>query len=284
VPELPEVETVRAGLAALLTPAPVSAVDVRCARSVRRTPGGAREFAASLVGRTPVAWRRRGKFLWAELDDGRALLAHLGMSGQLLLPDPGAEPGPHTRVLVDFDGPGRDLWFVDQRTFGYLAVEDLVGGVPRHVSHIAPDPLDPAFDDQRFTAALRRRRTGLKRALLDQQLISGVGNIYADEALHAAHLHYARRSEGITRSEAERLLAAIRAVFAAAISAGGTSFDDLYVDVNGSSGYFDRSLAVYGRQDQPCDECGVLIVRRSWMNRSSYFCPGCQPPPVRPRP
>jgi formamidopyrimidine-DNA glycosylase len=160
---------------------------------------------------------------------------------------------------------------------------EMSDGVPLPIAHIAPDPLEKAFDEEAFFRALRRRRTGLKRALLDQSLISGVGNIYADESLWRARLHWARPTETLNRPEAARVLAAAREVMEAALLAGGTSFDSLYVNVNGESGYFDRSLNVYGREDEPCPRCGSPIRRDAFMNRSSYTCPTCQPRPRRAR-
>jgi len=176
-----------------------------------------------------------------------------------------------------------ELRFVDQRTFGGLALAEGGAELPPVISHIARDPLDPEFDDAAFSAALRRRRTGLKRALLDQSLISGVGNIYADEALWRARLHYARPTETLTRAQVDAVLAGARTVMGAALEQGGTSFDALYVDVNGQSGYFDRTLEVYGRVGEPCSRCGTLIRREPFMNRSSHFCPQCQPRPRRGR-
>jgi formamidopyrimidine-DNA glycosylase len=177
---------------------------------------------------------------------------------------------------------------VDQRTFGGLSVEPLVEGVgggpvPRSVVHIALDPLDPAFDDAAFAAALRRKRTGLKRALLDQNLVSGIGNIYADEALWRARLHYTRPTETLRPAEIARVLDAVREVMASALAEGGTSFDSLYVNVNGESGYFDRSLEAYGREGRACGRCGSEIRREAFMNRSSFSCPRCQPRPRRAR-
>ncbi len=166
--------------------------------------------------------------------------------------------------------------FVDQRTFGGLAIEPLIDGVPRTVAHIARDPFDPLFDDVDFAKRLRRKQTGLKRALLDQTLVSGIGNIYADESLWRAQLHYARAADRLPRADALSVLHAARAVMSDALDQGGTSFDSLYVDVNGSSGYFSRSLAVYGQQDKPCLRCGTPIRRESFMNRSSFLCPTCQ--------
>jgi formamidopyrimidine-DNA glycosylase len=286
VPELPEVETVRAGLERHVVGRRTSTVEVFGARTLRRHPAGPPDFLARLTGRTIVSARRRGKYLWLPLDDEMNLLAHLGMSGQLLATEPGTPDGPHLRARVRFDDGGSELRFVDQRTFGSLALADpelTADGVPSVLAHVAPDPLEPAFDPDRFAGALRRRRTGLKRALLDQTLISGIGNIYADESLWRARLHYARATDGMRRAEIDRLLDAVREVMLAAIAAGGTSFDALYVAVNGQSGWFDRSLKAYGRADEPCSRCGTPIVRMTFMNRSSYLCPHCQPRPRRGR-
>jgi formamidopyrimidine-DNA glycosylase len=208
-----------------------------------------------------------------------ALLAHLGMSGQLLVGDPDRSLSPHVRAVFTFTDGGPDLRFTDQRTFGHLLFAPGGAELPGPIAHIAPDPLEDVFDAAAFAASLRKRRTGIKRALLDQSLISGVGNIYADEALWRAKLHYARATDTLTRPEITRLLAAIREVMRTALAAGGTSFDSLYVNVNGESGYFDRSLAVYGREGEPCPRCGTPIRRDPFMNRSSYSCPRCQPRP-----
>src|SRR5215210_2422152 len=284
MPELPEVEVVRRGLESFVVGRTISAVSVAHPRAVRRhLPGGA-HFEARLAGRTILATRRRGKYLWLPLDDGDAVLAHLGMSGQLLVRPADAPDETHLRVRFRFaDDVGTELRFVDQRTFGGLALSDGGAELPAEISHIARDPLDPAFDDAAFSAALRRRRTGLKRALLDQTLVSGVGNIYADEALWRARLHYARPTEALTRAQVGAVLAGARTVMRAALEQGGTSFDALYVDVNGQSGYFDRTLEVYGRAGEPCRRCGTLIRREPFMNRSSHFCPRCQPRPRRGR-
>jgi len=299
VPELPEVETVRDGLARHVLGRRVTGVEVRRDYSVRRHTGGPLDFAGRLDGRRLDAAVRRGKFLWLLLDDGDdALMAHLGMSGQLLVRQPG-EPRlehPHLRVRASLDDESA-LDFVDQRTFGHLSVPDLVptpdglpGGlgspapvVPEPVAHIARDLLDPALDHDALVAAVRRRKTGLKRALLDQTLVSGIGNIYADEGLWRAQLHYARPTETLRRSEVERALAGAHEVMTEALAQGGTSFDALYVNVNGASGYFDRSLAVYGQEGRPCPPCGTPVRRDAFMNRSSYSCPHCQPRPRRGR-
>lgn len=283
MPELPEVEVVRRGLQGGVVGRTVAAVTVDHPRAVRRHAAGSDDFAALLTGRRFVAARRRGKYLWLPLDTGDALQAHLGMSGQLLVVPPHRPAGPHLRVRVAFADAGPELRFVDQRTFGGLTVVRDGAELPSTIAHIARDPLDPEFDDAGFLAGLRRRRTGLKRALLDQRLISGIGNIYADEALWAARLHYARPTETLGRPEGTRLLAAVRAVLAAALAAGGTSFDALYVSVNGESGRFDRDLAVYGRAGLPCPRCGTAIRRDPFMNRSSFTCPRCQPRPRRAR-
>jgi formamidopyrimidine-DNA glycosylase len=307
VPELPEVETVRRGLAQHVTGREVASVEVLHPRAVRRDPG---LFATILPGHLMELPQRRGKYLWLPLAaapsvtsaapsaatspsvptappvaDGspaeQALLAHLGMSGQLLVGDPDRPLSPHVRVRFTFTDGGPDLRFTDQRTFGHLAVVPFATGltIPAPIAHIAPDPLEPEFDPADFAARLRRRRTGVKRALLDQSLISGVGNIYADESLWRAKLHWARATDTLTKPEITRLLEAINEVLNDALKVGGTSFDSLYVNVNGESGYFDRSLGAYGRAGLPCERCGTPIRRDSFMNRSSFTCPRCQPLP-----
>jgi formamidopyrimidine-DNA glycosylase len=287
VPELPEVEVVRDGLARWVAGRTVDAVEVHHPRAVRRHVPGAADFGARIAGRTICSAERRGKYLWLPLDSGEAVTAHLGMSGQLLVEAADAPDEKHLRVRLTFTDGGRELRFVDQRTFGGLAVDELVEVdgtvVPATVAHIARDPLDPAFGDAAFVAGLRARRTGLKRALLDQTLVSGIGNIYADEALWRAMLHYARPTETLTRPAALQLLGHVRDVMTEALAQGGTSFDSLYIDVNGQSGYFDRSLNAYGRADEPCARCGSPIRRDAFMNRSSFTCPRCQPRPRRGR-
>jgi formamidopyrimidine-DNA glycosylase len=282
VPELPEVEVVRRGLDRLVVGRRISAVEALHPRSTRRHVAGPADFEAQLRGRRIVGTRRRGKYLWLPLDNDAALLAHLGMSGQLLVRPPGAPASPHLRVRIGLEADA-ELWFVDQRTFGGLSVSPDGAVLPPEIAHIAPDPLDPQFDAEAFAAALRRRRTGLKRALLDQTLVSGIGNIYADEALWRARLHYARPTETLRRREVQAVLDGVVAVMTAALEAGGTSFDRLYVDVDGESGYFTRSLSVYGRAGQPCRACGTPIRRYPFMNRSAYTCPTCQRRPRRAR-
>ncbi|MFN2536047.1 MAG: bifunctional DNA-formamidopyrimidine glycosylase/DNA-(apurinic or apyrimidinic site) lyase [Pseudonocardiaceae bacterium] len=284
MPELPEVEVVRLGLAEHVTGRTLAAVEVHHPRSVRRHLAGELDFVARLAGRQIRAARRRGKYLWLDLGAEEALLAHLGMSGQMRIQPPNAADEKHLRVRLQFADSGAELRFVDQRTFGGLSVEDVVDGLPAPIVHIARDPLDPLFDPDAVVAGLRHRRTGLKRALLDQTLVSGIGNIYADEALWRARLHGSRPTATLTRAQGRTVLAAVTEVMTEALAAGGTSFDALYVNVNGASGYFDRSLAAYGQAGHPCPRCGTPIHRESFMNRSSYSCPRCQPRPRHPHP
>jgi formamidopyrimidine-DNA glycosylase len=338
VPELPEVETVRAGIEQHVVGRTVAAAEVFNPRAVRRDLAGPDGFAAAMAGRTFLRAERRGKYLWFALDDTEALLAHLGMSGQFIVGDPDRPLSPHVRVRFTFTDGGPDLRFTDQRTFGHLMlcplrgddppdyggtlpphspptggrrqnrdapravaeVKDqglgsaggpqpgppgavaevkalgLVRFVPEPIAHIAADPLEDAFDAKDFAARLTRKKTQLKRALLDQSLVSGIGNIYADEALWRAKLHWARPTETLRPAEVSRLLEAVRDVLSEALKAGGTSFDALYVNVNGESGYFDRSLNAYGREGEPCGRCATPIRRDAFMNRSSYSCPTCQ--------
>jgi formamidopyrimidine-DNA glycosylase len=277
VPELPEVETVRDGLQRHVVGHTIESVAVLHSRPVRRDPRGPAGFAAALTGRRFDAARRRGKYLWLPLDNGDALLGHLGMSGQLVVQQPGRPDERHLRVR--FDLGDRQLRFVDQRMFGGLAVSSCGAELPPEIAHIARDPFDPEFDDDLFVGKVRRRTAGIKRLLLDQTLVSGVGNIYADEALWRAQVHGDRPGERLRPVDVRRVLAEARAVMGAALLEGGTSFDALYVNVNGESGYFARSLHAYGRQGQACDRCGTPIRRVEFMNRSSFFCPRCQPVP-----
>jgi formamidopyrimidine-DNA glycosylase len=298
MPELPEVEVVRAGLARHVVGATITCVEVLHPRPVRRDPRGPAGFATALTGRRLEGARRRGKYLWLPLDNGDALLGHLGMSGQLLVQRPDAEPEKHLRVRIGLEGadegrpfetgaerPAQDkeLRFVDQRMFGGLSVSAGGAELPPEIAHIARDPLDPEFDDDAFVARVRRRTSGIKRQLLDQNLVSGVGNIYADEALWRARLHGERSGDRLTARQVHELLGHAREVMKEALGQGGTSFDSLYVNVNGESGYFDRALHAYGREGEPCERCGTPMRRVAFMNRSSYFCPVCQPVPRRRR-
>lgn len=281
MPELPEVETVRLGLTEWVVGRRIKSVEVLHPRAVRRHAAGGADFAAALAGRTITAVRRRGKYLWFSLDSGDAILGHLGMSGQMLVVNGSRPAGPHLRVRFRFTDRGPELRFVDQRTFGGLLLSPGGADLPAEIAHIALDPFDPEFDPAVVVAALARRRGGIKRALLDQTLISGVGNIYADEALWRSRLHGEREAAALSRRAAHALLTNVADVMAEALRHGGTSFDALYVNVNGESGYFDRSLAVYGREGEPCLRCGAAIRREAFMNRSSYSCPRCQRRPRR---
>ena len=295
MPELPEVEVVRAGLEPAVTGARISGVEVLDQRSLKRHAAASGVFADVLMGQTITAAVRRGKFLWFPLENGQALVTHLGMSGQMLLREPGMDDRL-TRIRIGIESPDHGelvVNFVDQRIFGGMAVDLMLptadgfpGGfsgavigpalVPSQVAHIARDPMDPAFDTDRFLRLLARKATGVKRALLDQTLVSGIGNIYADEALWAARIHYDQQASSLSRARSDLLLAEVRAVLAKALAEGGTSFDAQYVNVNGASGYFAHSLNAYGRQGEPCARCGTPIRREKFMNRSSHFCPRCQ--------
>ena len=275
MPELPEVETIRLGLDPHVRGRRITGARVLRDRAVRRQPGGEAEFADRLVGRTITGTGRRGKFLWLSLDDESTLLIHLGMSGQLIIPGPDTPPSPHVRAVVELDG--RTLQFRDQRTFGWVwACDADADGVPVPASHIARDLMDPRVDPVALAHVIRRRTSGIKRVLLNQEVVSGIGNIYADEMLWAARVHGETPADEVSVRTLAKLLRAGREVMGRAIEVGGTSFDALYVNVNGESGYFARDLEAYGREGEPCGRCGAPIVRATFMNRSSFFCPRCQ--------
>jgi formamidopyrimidine-DNA glycosylase len=323
VPELPEVEVVRAGLHPAVTGAVVERVEILEPRSLRRHPGHEEDFVDRLTGATILSAVRRGKFLWFPLSatapiDGAAageplaLVAHLGMSGQVLLRGHDQLDERLLRIRLDLAHPERPdvrLAFVDQRIFGSMALDEMVPaadgaaagfsgatllghdmpelaepqdpapwvtGIPHQVSHIARDPLDPAFDERAFSRRLRARHSGVKRALLDQTLVSGIGNIYADESLWASKIHFDQPGDTLSARRVALLVLEIRAVLYKALAEGGTSFDEQYKNVNGESGYFAHSLNAYGQQGKPCPRCGTLIRRVSFMNRGSHFCPRCQ--------
>ena len=283
MPELPEVEVVRRGLQAHVVGRTITAVRVHHPRAVRRHEAGPADLTARLLDARITGTDRRGKYLWLALDDGDfALVVHLGMSGQMLL---GTVPNAgHLRIAALLDD-GTTLSFVDQRTFGGWLLADLVNVdgsvVPAPVAHLARDPLDPRFDIDSVVNVLRRKHSEIKRQLLDQTVVSGIGNIYADEALWRAKVNGARIADTLTRSKLTAVLESAAEVMRDALAQGGTSFDSLYVNVNGQSGYFDRSLNVYGREGKPCRRCGAVVRREKFMNRSSYYCPRDQP---RPRP
>lgn len=287
MPELPEVEVVRSGLEPAVAGATVRRVEVLDDRSLRRHDGPAEDFVERLTGARLTVPQRRGKFLWIPLGESpEAVVVHLGMSGQVLLRAPDAPRDRLTRIVLDVDQPGHGpvrVDFVDQRIFGSMALDALVPAadhpeqlIPTQVAHIARDPVDPLFDDAAFLRALARKDTGIKRALLDQTLVSGIGNIYADEALWASRIHYAQPTRTLSRPRASALLAEVRVVLGRALAEGGTSFDAQYVNVNGASGYFSHSLNAYGQHGRPCPRCGRPIVREQFMNRGSHFCRFCQ--------
>jgi len=280
MPELPEVEVVRRGLAAHVTGKTITAVRVHHPRAVRRHEAGPADLTARLLDAKITGTGRRGKYMWLTLDDGSALVVHLGMSGQMLL---GEVPNEnHLRIATLLDD-GTALSFVDQRTFGGWMLADLVTvdgtDVPMPVAHLARDPLDPAFNRDGVVTVLRRKHSEIKRQLLDQTVVSGIGNIYADEALWRARVNGARLASSLSRAKLGELLDAAADVMSDALGQGGTSFDSLYVNVNGESGYFDRSLDAYGREGEPCRRCGAVMRREKFMNRSSFYCPKCQPRP-----
>lgn len=279
MPELPEVEVVRRGLHEHVVGRQIAAVRVQHPRAVRRYLAGPREFQSRLERARITGTARRGKYLWLILDRTDALLAHLGMSGQMLVLPHADLGGVHERIRFVFADDGPDLSFVDQRTFGHMLIDDGGALLPSVISHIARDPFDPQFDIESVIRHIKSRQTSIKRALLDQQTVSGIGNIYADEALWLARIHGERPTAQLTKPQIRRTLEAARAVMADALTQGGTSFDALYVNVNGQSGYFDRSLQAYGQRDRPCARCGAPIRREQFMNRSSYSCPRCQPRP-----
>jgi formamidopyrimidine-DNA glycosylase len=280
MPELPEVEVVRRGLAAHVTGRTISAVRVHHPRAVRRHEAGPADLTARLLDARITGTDRRGKYLWLTLDDGSALVVHLGMSGQMLLGEVRNEN--HLRIAALLDD-GTALSFVDQRTFGGWMLAELVTvdgtDVPMPVAHLARDPLDPKFNRDGVVTVLRRKHSEIKRQLLDQTVVSGIGNIYADEALWRAKVNGARVASSLTRAKLGELLDAATGVMADALGQGGTSFDALYVNVNGESGYFERSLDAYGREGEPCRRCGAVMRREKFMNRSSFYCPKCQPRP-----
>ena len=283
MPELPEVEVVRRGLDAHVVGATVNSVQVLHPRAVRRHEPGPRDLALHLTGQKVASAERRGKYLWLVLEPADlALVVHLGMSGQMLVQPPTVPDEKHLRIRAVLDN-GADLRFVDQRTFGGWALAPLmeVDGdrLPLPVAHIARDPMDPRFDPDAVVAVLRSKHTEIKRALLDQTVVSGIGNIYADEALWRARIHGNRPTDALSRPTLRAVLDAAAEVMAQALGQGGTSFDALYVNVNGESGYFERSLNVYGRENEGCRRCGAPIRREKFMNRSSYSCPKCQPRP-----
>ena len=273
MPELPEVEVVRRGLATHLVGRSLDQVVVEDSRSLKRHAMGPQHFIDRLTGRQVIGVERRGKYLWWTLDDGASVVVHLGMSGQVLVSDVKSDHR-HLRLWFALDD-GRVIAFVDQRIFGGMFIDEV--NPPAAISHIALDPLDPEFDREQVASRLASKSAGIKKVLLDQNVVSGIGNIYADEALWRARLHYAQIAHTLTREQALELLDHAREVMVQALDQGGTSFDSLYVNVEGEGGYFSRSLEAYGRAGEPCSRCGTPIIRETFMNRGSHFCPSCQP-------
>lgn len=296
MPELPEVETVRSGLAQHLVGASVEAISVFDQRSLKKNFAGAEGFCKELIGSKFQAVVRRGKFMWLPLSGSRALVGHLGMSGQILLRTPGFVADGQTRVVLDVRSASAEMFevrFVDQRLFGALVLDDLVltsdlkpaghspeaavtNLIPLKVSHIARDLLDPFFDSESVVSRMRNRNSGIKRVLLDQNLLSGIGNIYADESLWLAKLHFEQPASSISKRKLSELVDIAGGVLQRAVLQGGTSFDEQYKNVNGESGYFSQSLNAYGQSGKACSRCGGLIKREAWANRGSHFCPKCQ--------
>jgi formamidopyrimidine-DNA glycosylase len=296
VPELPEVETVRAGLTNHVIGALVKDIDVHDTRSLKRNFSGPDGFVNELTGERLQAVIRRGKFLWLPITASRALVCHLGMSGQVLVRSKDFGEDKLTRVTVSLEKPSGEeieMRFVDQRLFGGMQIDDLVETgdsypagyfpegegsflIPTSVSHIARDLLDPNFDAGSVVSKMRRRNSGIKRVLLDQNLLSGIGNIYADESLWRSRLHYDRPASAISAKKLSELIEVTKEVLREAVERGGTSFDEQYKNVNGESGYFSQDLNAYSRAGLPCQRCGSSIKREAWANRSSYFCPKCQ--------
>jgi formamidopyrimidine-DNA glycosylase len=275
MPELPEVETVRRGLAHFLTGYTIrSAQDLhpRLLKPASIAP------LSTVIGARITSINRRGKFMWFELDRDYALVAHLGMSGQFLIAQKDRPAPGHVRAQFQLSRGfnKRELAFSDQRTFGWLSVEELTDGIPQSALHIAPDPFDPLFDRSTVISQIKTRKAAIKSVILNQEIMSGVGNIYADESLWRAKIHPEIPACDLSSKKIASLVDAATEVMAEAIKVGGTSFDSLYINVNGESGFFETSLAAYGQEHQPCPRCGREIRRIAFGSRSSHFCPKCQ--------
>lgn len=278
MPELPEVETVRRGLARAMPGKRIVKLDIL-------HKGGNRQSSDrplhSVDGAKIIDIKRRGKFLWFVLDRDFALVGHLGMSGQMLICPREKPAEKHLRIRIDYGDKKREFRFVDQRTFGWMAIDELVRvnrrKIPRSFLRIAPDIFDPEFDRDSVIARIKRSRSQIKKVLLDQSILSGIGNIYADEALWLSKIHPERRADRLSDDEIRTILRSVRYVMTRALARGGTSFDDMYINVNGESGYFEISLNAYGREDEPCRRCHRLIRRIAFANRSTHYCPQCQP-------
>ncbi len=284
MPELPEVEVVRKGLAKHVKNRKISNAKVRNNRALRNFEFSTKTFEKTVAGFTINSVERRGKFLWMTLkNSSQAISAHLGMSGQMLMVKKNEKPSTHARVTFDFSDTKRSLHFIDQRTFGWVNLEELVEAkdkrlVPQSVLHISPDLFEETFDMDKTISNIKRRKTGIKQALLNQEIVAGIGNIYADEALWLAKTHWADVCENLSEKKIKEILISAKEVMTKALEKGGTSFDDLYIDVNGESGYFENELNAYGREGERCYRCDLEMVREAFSNnRSSTICPNCQP-------
>jgi formamidopyrimidine-DNA glycosylase len=284
MPELPEVEVVRKGLAKHVKNRKISNAKVRNNRALRNFEFSTKTFEKTVSGFTINSVERRGKFLWMTLkNSSQAISAHLGMSGQMLMVKKEEKPSTHARVTFDFSDTKRSLHFIDQRTFGWVNLEELVEAkdkrlVPQSVLHISPDLFEETFDLDKTISNIKKRKTGIKQALLNQEIVAGIGNIYADEALWLAKTHWADVCENLSEKKINEILISAKEVMAKALEKGGTSFDDLYIDVNGESGYFENELNAYGREGERCYRCDLEMVREAFSNnRSSTICPNCQP-------
>lgn len=276
MPELPEVETVRSDLEPFLRGRTVKAVSVTRDRAVRRQPHA--DFIAGLRGRTIEGVRRHGKYLIADLGSD-ALVMHLRMSGQLRIAMPADEMVKHTHVVVDLDNKSQ-LRFVDPRTFGEMFVDALEGDRPLALRGLGPDAL-AAMPAKQFHALLAKRNVAVKAALLDQNLIAGIGNLYADEALFAAQVHPKRLASSISGKEAAEIHRHVRRIMKAAIAARGSSFkDEGYVDAFGRPGSFAAKHKVYGQPGKPCPRCATPIEKTVVAQRGTHFCPSCQCSPT----
>ena len=282
MPELPEVETVRSGLEKYVINRRIASAHSYHFRAIK--PNSIAPLAA-VAGARIRAVKRRGKFLWFELDREFTLVAHLGMSGQLLISPKKSPDQSHLRARIELQksagsvgkkSSGNEIRFIDQRTFGWLSIEEMQDEIPTSVAHIAYDPFEAEFNLKNVIADISSRKSAIKPAILNQEIISGIGNIYADEALWRAKIHPEIICEDLSEDEIKKIINSAKAVMKSAIKAGGTSFDQQYKNVNGASGYFSRSLSVYGRAGQPCSRCATLIRRIAFANRSSHFCPRCQ--------
>ena len=275
MPELPEVETVRRGLAHFLTGYTFRSSHNLHPRVLK--PSSIAPLSA-IEGARITGVNRRGKFLWFELNRELALVAHLGMSGQFLVTQKDRPTPGHIRARFSLRRglSKHELVFSDQRTFGWLSVEELIDGIPQSARHIALDPFDPAFDRESVITRMKSRKAAIKSIILNQEIMSGVGNIYADESLWRAKIHPEVSASELSTKKIGHLIDVAQQVMAEAIAVGGTSFDALYINVNGESGFFETELAAYGQEGEPCPRCGRLIRRIAFANRSSHFCPKCQ--------